>query len=263
MQPDASGDETNGVLIPGAGAFYEVGPWLGLLAGVHRGFVPVAPGHGDRASPEESINYEAGARLAHGRATGELIGFFNDYSNLGGVCTLAIGCPDGQVDTEFDGGRARVYGIEAAARAEPGLGGWLWFPLSAAYTHTRSAFRTSFSSDNPEWGDVRTGFELPYLPRHQLAATVAARTRLFELSASARYTGAMRDVAGEGPLEPAASTEAATVIDLAGHVFAGAWGEAYLTVRNATDESHVAARRPFGARSGIPRLFIVGYKNRF
>ena len=263
MTEEASAGETYAVFIPGAGAFYEATPWLGLLAGVHKGFVPVAPGQGDRADPEESINYEAGARLARDRVTGEVIGFFNDYSNLGGVCSLAIGCPDAEVDMEFDGGRVHVYGVEAAARAEPGLGGWLWFPLSAAYTFTHAEFRTSFESDNPQWGEVKAGFELPYLPRHQLSLTAAARTRLFELSGSARHITSMRDVSGEGPLDPAASTEAATVFDMAGHVFLGRWGEAYLTVQNVTDEAHVAARRPFGARPGAPRIFILGYKASF
>ena len=263
MTEALSADETYGVLIPGGGVFYEATPWLGLLAGVHKGFVPVAPGQGDRANPEESINYEAGARLAQGRVAGEVIGFFNDYSNLGGVCMLASGCSDMDLDTEFDGGRVHVYGVEAAARAEPGLGGWLWFPLSAAYTLTRSEFRTSFESDNPQWGDVEKGFELPYLPRHQLSASAAVRTRRAELSASARHTSAMRDIAGDGAIDPATSTEAATVFDLAGHLFLGAWGEAYLTVQNVTDEAHVAARRPFGARPGAPRIFIVGYKMRF
>jgi Fe(3+) dicitrate transport protein len=260
---EASAGENYTIFIPGGGAFYEVTPWLGLLAGVHKGFVPVAPGQGDRANPEESINYEAGARLAYGRTTGELIGFFNDYSNLGGVCTLAIGCPDGEVDAEFDGGRVHVLGLEAAARAEPGIPGRIWFPLSAAYTFTRSEFRTSFSSDNPQWGDVRAGYELPYLPRHQLSVTAAARMNLWELAGSARHTSSMRDVAGDGPLDPAATTESATVFDLAGHLFLGEWGEAYLTVQNVTDEAHIAARRPFGARPGIPRLVILGYKNRF
>lgn len=263
MTPDASAGETYGVFIPGAGAFYEATPWLGLLAGVHKGFVPVAPGQGDRASPEESINYEAGARVAGRRVAGEVIGFFNDYSNLGGICSLAIGCPDAEADTEFDGGRVHVHGLEAAARAEPGVGGWLWFPLSAAYTFTRSEFRTRFESDNPQWGEVEPGFELPYLPRHQISMTAAARTRLFELAASARHVGAMRDRSGAGPRDPAASTESATVFDLASHLFLGRWGEAYLTVQNVADEAHVAARRPFGARPGAPRILILGYKASF
>jgi Fe(3+) dicitrate transport protein len=263
MTEELSADETYGVLIPGGGVFYEATPWLGLLAGVHKGFVPVAPGQGDRASPEESINYEAGARLAQDRFTAEVIGFFNDYSNLGGVCMLASGCSEMDLDKEFDGGRVHVHGVEAAARAEPGLGGWLWFPLSAAYTLTRSGFRTTFESDNPQWGDVEEGFELPYLPRHQLSASAAVRTRRAEVSASARHTSAMRDLAGDGAIDPAASTEAATVFDLAGHLFLGAWGEAYLTVQNVTDEAHVAARRPFGARPGAPRIVILGYKIRF
>src|SRR5262249_37794528 len=68
-----------GAVMPGAGAYYELLKNFGLLGGVYRGFSPPAPGSGHDVSPEYSVNYEAGARYAKGRARAEVIGFFNDY----------------------------------------------------------------------------------------------------------------------------------------------------------------------------------------
>lgn len=51
----------------------------------------------------------------HERTRAELIGFFNDYSNLTDVCTLSSGGLDSNLDRQFDAGKANVYGIEASA----------------------------------------------------------------------------------------------------------------------------------------------------
>src|SRR5690606_13478961 len=195
MNPDLDESERYAVLIPGGGGFFAVTDWAGVLAGVHRGFVPVAPGQGDSASPESSINYEVGARIARPRLRAELIGFFNDYSNLKGTCSFSSGCSDAQVEDEYDGGAVHVWGAEATARGEVPLGGSLWLPLSASYTFTRSAFQTGFMSENPEWGEVEEGDEVPYLPRHQLAAEVALRGERWETAIGARHISSMRDVA--------------------------------------------------------------------
>ncbi len=253
---------TYGVLIPGAGVTYQLHPALGLLAGVHKGFVPVAPGMEDGADPEESVNYEAGARFGAGPVTAEAIGFFSDYSNLKGTCSFSSGCDTMQLDREFNGGAVWIYGLEASVAARP-RAGKLTFPVAATYTLTRSEFRTAFRSGNPEWGDVVIGDELPYLPVHQLTLTAGVRHERFELSASTRHTSAMRDVAGQGPLAEADQTDAQHILDLAGSVDFARWGKLYATVDNVLDSSAIVSRRPFGARPGVPRLFVAGYKQTF
>ena len=263
LDPAMDQSERYAVFIPGGGAFVEITEWAGVLAGVHKGFVPVAPGQGDSASPEESVNYEAGVRLARPRVRGELIGFLTDYANLKGTCSFSSGCPDEQVEDEFDGGDVLVWGAEAAARGELPAGASLSFPLAASYTFTRSSFRTAFVSENPEWGTVEVGDELPYVPRHQLAGEAAVRTRWFELAFAVRHMSSMRDVAGAGEPLAGESTEALTVVDAAAHGFFGRWGQGYLTVDNLADQAAIVARRPFGARPGKPRTIVVGYKNRF
>ncbi len=261
--PDASNKDVHAVWIPGAGVHYQVLPWLGLLAGVHKGFVPGAPAPEGTADPEESINYEAGARIQHDRLRVDAIGFWNDYQNLKGSCTFSSGCMEGLIDNEFAGGAVDVYGLEAHVEADVWRARRFTLPVSASYTLTRSMFRTGFRSQNPQWGTVEPGDELPYLPSHQLAVTVGARNNRFDVFLTGRYTGAMRDVAGQGPVAPEAEIPASRSVDAAAHLFGGRLGQLYTTVTNIFDEASVVSLRPFGARPGAPRTFIFGYKNDF
>src|SRR5262249_13088872 len=154
--------------LPGIGAQYTFWDSLSVLAGVHRGFSPVAPGQS--VKPEYSVNYEAGTRYfdkAHRSA--ELIGFFNDYSNVLGECSVSEGCTQTSTDLQFNGGKAHVYGIEIGGGDTFDLGRKIGLPVRVAYTFMRSSFRSDFQSQNPFFGDVHRGDELPYLPRHQLA----------------------------------------------------------------------------------------------
>ena len=261
--PTANASETRSVLIPGGGVHYELTSALGVLAGVHKGFVPVAPGAGAGVVPEESINYEAGARFSRHDLYVEGIGFFNDYSNLKGSCTFSTGCMDAQVGTEYNGGRVNVWGVEFLASTALALSRGLSAPLRLTYTYTDSAFQTGFVSMNPQWGQVEVGDELPYMPTHQVSAEAALTATRWELAVAGRYAGAMRDLAGQGDSDEEARTEDAVVIDVAASYGFGRWGRAYATVDNVFDEAYIASRRPYGARPGIPRLVIVGYKNSF
>jgi len=53
------------------------------------------------------------------------------------------------------------------------------------------------------------------------------------------------------------------VLDLAANYQLSGWGKAYITVDNALDQAFIVARRPFGARPGVPRLIVLGYKGLF
>ncbi|MEO1171626.1 MAG: TonB-dependent receptor, partial [Myxococcota bacterium] len=154
-----SGEERSdryAVVLPGVGAYVELDDAFGALAGVHRGFSPTAPGSRD-ASPELSVNYEAGARYDDGRSRGEVIGFFNDYQNLTNICSFAGGCTDEVLDTQTGAGRVHVYGLEASARTRWALGGGLRATGTASYTLTTSSFREAFSSADDLFGEVDPG----------------------------------------------------------------------------------------------------------
>lgn len=251
------------VWIPGAGAYYKVVEGVGLLAGVHKGFVPVAPGAGDGVRPEDSLNYETGVRLSRWGIGAEAIGFFTDYRNLKGSCTFSSGCETDQLGQEFNGGAVHTLGVESMIQASPAIAPELHLLMRGSYTFTRSTFQSDFESDNPQWGSVEAGDYLPYLPQHQLSGTMGLQSASWELSAALRFQGAMRNHAGQGTIPDGERIPAYAVADLAGSYDFGRWGRAYLTIDNVFDQPYLVSYRPYGARPGKPRIAILGYKNRF
>ncbi len=257
----AQRDGDYAVLIPGGGVEYHITDEASVLAGVHRGFAPVAPSAADDVRPESSVNYEAGARWRDDRINVDLIGFFSDYSNLKGSCTLSSGCMEAMEGEEYNGGHVRVWGAEAQVGGEWPLTTKMSLPFGVAYTLTQSAFQHSFSSTF--WGDVMEGDELPYLPEHQLAVSAGVKHARWEGEATVRYRGESRDVAGTGPIAEAVLAEQLLTIELSAHVRGAPWAERYATCSNLLDEQVIISRRPYGARPNPPRMIAVGYKARF
>jgi Fe(3+) dicitrate transport protein len=258
------------VVLPGIGGFWSLVDEFGLLAGAYRGFSPPAPPmpSNDPAAtqeepglrqPELSINYEAGARFVHDKARVELIGFYNDYSNLTDICTQSSGCLDESLDRQFDAGRAKIYGLEAYAEHEPEVGS-LRFPVNAAYTLTYAEFLDRFDSGDPMWGSVVPGDELPYVPRHQLSATAGVELERIGGYATFTYVASMREEAGSEPLDEAIHTDEQAVVDAGVRVRVLDPVELYLNVRNVFDSHELVARRPFGARPNAPRWVQIGAK---
>jgi len=251
------------VVIPGGGVEYRITDEASVLGGVHRGFVPVAPTAASGIKPESSINYEAGLRWRDQRIAADLIGFFSDYKNLKGSCSLASGCTEMQDGEEFNGGGVHVYGAELQVGGEYPLNKKLSLPIAAAYTYTHSAFQSSFSSEFAGWGDVKKGDGLPYLPQHMLALSAGVKAKRWELGGRVQYLDESRDVAGQGEIEEAVLAESLLTVSLNGHVQIQKNSELYATCTNLFDEQVIISRRPYGARPNAPRLFSVGYKGRF
>jgi Fe(3+) dicitrate transport protein len=264
LQPDIPVvDDVYTVLIPGGGVEYDLTGELTVLAGVHRGFVPSAPSGEFDNRPELSVNYEAGARWRSPLVDGDLIGFFSNYSNLKGVCTLSTGCRADQDGEDFDGGRVHVYGLEAQATSSIEVAADVRVPLRASYTLTRSEFQSSFSADFAGWGDVMVGDEQPYVPVHQVALGAGVGTSFWELGTGALWRSAMRDQAGHGEIPASERIDDLLTVNVNGHLKLGRWGEIYGTCDNVLDEQKIVSRRPYGARPNAPRLFTLGYKARF
>lgn len=250
------------VVLPGLGAFVDVGKGFGLLAGVHEGFSPVSPGQPDAVKPERSLNLEAGARWSRPATRAELIGFYNDYFNLTGECTFSGGCT-GDLNEQFNGGAVNVYGLEAVVGQAVPLPFEVDARIDLSWTWTRSSFRTAFESSHPQWGDVEVGDELPYVPEHQAAATGRIGRNRWFATVSVVHVSAMREEAGQGPVAPSDRTDAQTLLDVAAHVKVNGRGELYLALDNVFDEAYITSRRPYGARPGKPREVQLGFKYRF
>jgi Fe(3+) dicitrate transport protein len=247
------------VVLPGAGAFVSLTKELGVLAGMHRGFSPPAPGSPTTVRPELSVNYEGGARWDAGPLRAEVIGFYNAYSNITDVCTLSSGCVDTNLDRQFDAGRARIYGVEAYAKHEI-TAGPVTLPAHVAYTFTRAEFLSSFTSDDPIFGDVRAGDEMPYVPRHQLSVSIGAETKDGGVAAVANYVPAMREEAGSEPLSKVLATDEQLWIDASARWRVFGPVSLWVNARNVTGRQFIVSHRPYGARPNAPRWIQAGAK---
>jgi Fe(3+) dicitrate transport protein len=249
-------------VVPGVGLGYAAGPGVGLFAGVHWGFAPPGPGAVDGTEVEHSVNYELGARVQRGTTRSEVVGFFNDYGNLLGRDTLATGgSGDGRL---FNGGRARVYGVEVSAQWNPaaamGLASEL--PVRFAYTYTHAEFRNSFQSQYGPWGNVRIGDELPYVPGHQVYASVETDHRTWRARMEGFYVGRMRTTAGQGAHVAGDSTDSYLVLTVSGEWAVTDGASLFASVQNLADNVYIVARHPAGARPGLPRLVQAGLRIR-
>jgi Fe(3+) dicitrate transport protein len=246
--------------IPGLGAALRVTPVVDLFGGVHKGFDPPGPGAAPEARVEESRNYELGSRLGRGAVRAEVVGFFSDYRNVLGRATLAVG--ETGAGDEFNGGAVDVYGVEVMAQADPlvGRAGPFALPVSATYTFTRASFQSSFESEFEPWGDVTAGDHLPYVPSHQLYATVGLRHPTWSGALAVQASSAMRTVAGTGAIPATEGTDGYVVVGVQGEYRLAPWSTLTVAVQNLTDERYVVARRPAGARPGLPRTIVAGVR---
>ncbi len=246
-------------VIPGIGVSYEVSPFSRLFAGIHRGFGPPPPSDEDPAA-EESLNYEVGYRRERAGLRTEFVGFYNDYSNLLGACTVSSNCSSADVGDTFDGGQVEVYGLEFGLGYDLNkrFGSRFEIPLNLTYTYTHGEFENRFDSGYDPWGDVFPGDELPYLPEHQAALGIGLQDAEWSLFTNLIFADTMRTVAGQGPIPRLESSDSHLLVDVSAGYTWNSKVRCFIQVRNLTDRAYVAARRPAGARPGIDRTTLVG-----
>jgi Fe(3+) dicitrate transport protein len=246
------------VPLPGLGLMGEPLPWLGVFGGVHRGFSPVGPGQDPEIQPESSWSYELGVRAVPGESHVELVGFLSDYTNLSGQCTLSGGCDQDQVDQQFNGGQAWVYGAEALASHRLRLRGGIDLYGEMTYTYTYTAFRTGFISGFAQFGTVSIGDALPYVPEHQGGLRLEASHRLGVLSIASHGRSAMRDIAGQGEIADDELIPGVIQLDAALRTNVTDRLTLYVNGTNLTGAKTIASWRPFGARPIAPRQVMGG-----
>ena len=247
------------IFIPGMGFNYNFTN-ISVFGGVHKGFSP--PGNQEGQKPEESVNYELGSRFSYGGFSGELVGFFNDFSNLLGSDLAATG-GTGSLD-QFNAGEVNVAGLEVLLNYNllPNSKNYR-MPITMAYTFTYTEFLNSFGSDEDIWGEVNAGDELPYIPKHQWNATIGLEHSDFELNLNARYNGEFRTRAGTGPIPPNELVPSNFVLDFAGKYFYNENIGLTLNVLNVLDETYAVARVPAGLRPGHPFGIYAGIALRY
>jgi Fe(3+) dicitrate transport protein len=88
--------------------------------------------------------------------------------------------------------------------------------------------------------------------------TAGIMNEQFRVNVAASYVSEMRTQAGQGPVDPSEAIPSHLVWDLT-----AAWNftanlSTYLKVDNLFDNTYIAARRPSGARPGLPRTAYLG-----
>ena len=247
------------VFIPGVGFNYNFTN-ISVFGGVHKGFSP--PGSQEGQLPEESVNYELGTRFSYGGFSGELVGFFNDFSNLLGSDLAATG-GTGTLD-QFNAGEVNVAGLEVLLNYNllPNSKNYR-LPLTMAYTFTNTEFLNSFGSDEDIWGEVSAGDELPYIPKHQWNAILSLEHSDYQLNLNARYNGEFRTQAGTGPIPDNELVPSNFVLDFAGKYFFNENIGLTLNMLNVLDETYAVARVPAGLRPGHPFGIYAGIELRY
>ena len=247
------------ILIPGLGVSAKLSDAWILFGGVHKGFAPPGAGQSEATRSEESINYELGFRQARGNWKSNVVLFVSDYDNLLGSDSLATG-GDG-TGNQINGGEVLVRGVEASVDFDAGaqLGSEIAVPIRFAYTHTQAEFRTSFETDFADWAPtVVIGDRLPYLPENQVSTSIGLVLPKWDLYLTVALGDEMRTQAGQGAIPAEEGTEASLVVDMTTGLQVSKSLRLLVQARNLFNDIYVAARRPAGARPGLPRTFLAG-----
>ncbi len=244
--------------LPGVGVLHETTSWMSLFAGANRGFSPVAPGQPDEVRPETSWNYEGGLRFDQGETRLEVVGFFNDYDNLTGQCSVSGSCVGEQIDQQFSAGQVWIWGAEVGVGHSILLPGQLSMPLEGSYTLTQSRFQSSFVSEFPQFGDVSAGDSLPYLPQHQAAGRIGLRGKRFSSAMGLIFRSELLDSAGD--FERDLTVPSLVLLDASLNVQVRPSTQLYLSATNLLNNTAPTAWRPVGLRPSAPRQVMLGVK---
>ena len=256
----ASRENKVGIFIPGMGFNYKFNSNTTVFGGVHKGFSP--PGNQDGQQSEESINYEIGSRFNLKGLRGEIVGFYNDYSNLLGSDLAATG-GTGSLD-QFNAGEVSVKGIELLLNYDFLQANDSYaLPVSFGYTFTDTEFLNSFGSDDGLWGEVNAGDELPYIAKHQFNTSISLEHAKFELNLNGRLNGAFKTIASADSVNNSNGIESNFIIDFVGKYHLSKRLSVTGKIINLLDKTYAVAKVPAGLRPGHPLGIYGGLEFRF
>lgn len=253
-------ENTVDIWIPGMGFNYKLKSDLTVFGGVHKGFSP--PSNQVGQNSEESINYELGTRFYFSGLRGELVGFYNDYSNLLGSDLAATG-GTGSLE-QFNAGEVDIKGVEFLLNYDIlSQNNKLSLPITFGYTYTDTEFQNSFASDDGLWGNVTNGDELPYIAKHQFNVSASLEHKTYELHINGRYNGAFRTVAGTEEITNLNGVTSNFILDASAKYHLTKYLSLTGNVINLLDEVYAVSRVPSGVRPGHPFGAYGGLELRF
>lgn len=268
------------VILPGIGLHYWLNENMNLLGGIHKGFsppgMPSVTATSGQARMETSVNYELGYHFEKNGFTAQVVGFFNNYSNILGSDNISgggLGTGD-----MFNAGNAHIRGIEISFEgnllSNKNYPSGLSFPVSLAYTFTDARFQETFINGGGDWGTgrINQGDRIPFITPHLLTANVGVSNQKFDLTLSSRFTGITRVKPGAGALiipdnvvkYPDVNALAGfLIIDLSTNYDVTKSVTAFATINNLTNSKAIVANLPQGYRPNMPLSFNTGLKIRF
>jgi Fe(3+) dicitrate transport protein len=236
------------VWIPGMGILYKINDDYNLFTSMHKGFSPPGVKAGEDA--ENSLNTELGFRFRKNALQGEIIGYYNNFSNLQGSDSMSGG-GTGTGDL-FNAGAAVVKGIELLATYDiiNNQDKGFKLPITVAYTLTDTKLKNNFNSSI--WGTVKSGDEIPYIAKNQLAITTAFETKHFDFAVSGKYVDAFRTVAGSGTILANNKVSSNFIIDFSAKYHLNKNISLMGNIINLLDKEYAVSRVPAGLRPGMP-----------
>jgi len=252
--------DTEEFFVPGAGVSYKINSKNLVFVGANKGYTLPGPGQDSSILPEESMNYELGYRY-RGAYSFELIGFYSDYRNLLGACSFSTGCTSGELDVQFNGGEAKIFGAEFLAGTEMAYKDFS-FPLRLSATYTNATFNSNFISTNREWGGsaanplpINIGDPLPYIPELMASLTVGLKFKRITSNLFYNYKSSIFDqAASSGQFE----ISSFSTVNLNTRYQVDKKLGLYLNVENLLGNEYISSVRPFGLRPGAPRWVSLG-----
>lgn len=236
------------VWIPGMGILYKINDDYNVFTSIHKGFSP--PGITAGEDAENSLNTELGFRFRKNALQGEIIGYYNNFSNLQGSDSMSGG-GTGTGDL-FNAGAAVVKGIELLAtydvinNREKGFK----LPVTVSYTLTDTELKNNFNSTI--WGTVENGDEIPYIAKNQIAITTAFETEKLNFALSGKYVDAFRTLAGNGTIPAANKVPSNFIIDFSAKYHLTNNISLMGNIINLLDKEYAVSRVPAGLRPGQP-----------
>ena len=248
---------------PGAAILYKITPHVATKLSVNKGVSLAGLSDSGTENPEESINYEWGLKYisSDNRSQGEIVAFYNDYSNITGTCTTSTGCSSAQLDRQFNGGRALIQGIEGRVAQQFQLKD-VQIPVQFNLTLLNAEFRNTFASQTAEWGvgTVRSGDPLPYIPQIQYTLALGANYKKFNQEVAFIYQGASFDQSARvNRLE----IPAFGIVDWTGKYNMNKKTQIFARIDNVFARDYLVSYKPFGARPGKPQSFMAGLSYSF
>lgn len=248
------------ILIPGMAVSYKINSDQILFTGLYKGMTLAGPSSSTAIRPEESINLELGYRLKS-PVYFEWIMFYSDYSNLLGSCSFSAGCDSSTLDEQYNGGNAKISGIESSIGAEYNYKSWN-FPIQFSFTYTNAYFDNNFSSTNKEWGigDIKSGDPLPYLPKLKWNLNLGFEKGNHKQNLYLKWHDQMYD---QSLTSNRKEIDSYATIDWAYIYKYNSNSTIYLKIDNILDKQYLVSYRPYGLRPGKPRWLSMNWKYSF